>query len=437
MRPPFYLRQLALDLDRWIADGLVPAENREHILAAAGVTKSRHALPIVFSILGVVLLGAAAMSFVAANWSAMGKPERLLVLFGAMAAAGAIAAFLYARALKLFADAASLMTVIMFGVAIMFIGQTYHIETGWEAGLAMWATGALIAALVVPSRAALSVALVIGTVWTITATYESPGAVHWPYLAFLAAAVAGRIWRGWQSEFHLAMASFLFWLGFNFAAIGETFALTEAGMVALTAAVFLGLWLIAHTLDAISVEKMKPYEQAQSLARYGIVGAFILFFMLQLTGADRDADASAILSAWFVPGGAAFAAIIVLSVLAATRRALSALDLLAAVVFAATALAYPAWSAYAGEDSLDLTYTALLGAFIVWGIAHAARVDDRLLINLGFAGFAAWTLYLYAGYFSSLFDQAAFFAVGGILLVGIGAVLEMARRRVIRHAEAR
>jgi uncharacterized membrane protein len=436
MRPPFYLRQLTHDLDQWIASELVAAENRDRILASVGAATKRQALPIIFGILGVVLLGAAAMSFVAANWSAMDKLARLLVLFGSMGAAGALAAFLYARGLKLFADVASLLTVLMFGVAIMFIGQTYHIDTGWSGGLMLWATGALVAALVVPSRAALSVALVIGTLWTITAATEAPKEVHWDFLPFLAAAVAGRVWRGWQTEFHLTMLSFLVWLGFNFTTIADALTLGHAQMVALATVLFLALWLLAHVLDAMGVRNMRPYAQARSLSRYGLIVAFIFFFMLHLAGPDDTMRAEAVLNTWLAPGGAAFAGIVVLAVLATTQRALSALDVLGAMAFAVAALAYPVCVAYWGEARLDLPYTALLGVFMVWGIAYAARIEDRLLINVGFAGFAAWTLYLYAGYFSSLFHQAAFFAVGGLLLVGVGVVLEMVRRRVIKQAEA-
>ncbi len=428
MRPPFYLRQLARDLDSWIAAGLVPAENRVRILDSVGATTKRQALPIIFAILGVVLLGAAAMSFVAANWSAMDKLARLVVLFGAMGASGVLAAVLYARGQKLFADAASLLTVLLFGVDIMFIGQTYHLQTDWTQGLMLWATGALICALVVPSRAALSVALVIGTAWTVMGTFEHPKEVHWEYLAFLAAAVAGRIWRGWQTEFHLTMASFLFWLGFNFTALSDSLFLIPAETVALAAVIFLGLWLAAHILEK------RDYAQAHSLARYGLIGAFIFFFVLQLTGAGSLVPAGAVMHTWLLPGAAAFVGIVVLAVLARMGRGLSALDVVGAIAFALAALVYPVWAASAGEARLDLPYTALLGIFIVWGIAHAAHAEDRLLINLGFAGFAAWTLYLYAGYFSSLFDQAAFFAVGGLLLIGLGVSLEMVRRRVIQHA---
>jgi uncharacterized membrane protein len=200
-------------------------------------------------------------------------------------------------------------------------------------------------------------------------------------------------------------------------------------MIALLAAVFLGMWIAAHLLEK------RDYGQAHSLARYGLIAAFTLFFILHWADAPAVAPDVA-MSSWIAPGGAAFAAIVVLLALATKERALSALDIVAAFAFTAASLIYPIAVVYGGEDRLDLPYTALLGVFIVWGIAHGARTDDRLIVNLGFAGFAAWTLYLYADYFSSLFDQAAFFAVGGLLLLGMGVVLEMARRRVIRHTGA-
>src|SRR5450432_4116785 len=97
MRPPFYVRQLRLDLEEWIAKGLVPASSRDAILAHAGAgTRTR--LDLILAVFGVILIGAGAMSFVAANWQEMGKLSRLIVLFGTMWAAYAIAIFFLGRA---------------------------------------------------------------------------------------------------------------------------------------------------------------------------------------------------------------------------------------------------------------------------------------------------------------------------------------------------
>ena len=96
MRPPFYLRQLRRDLEDWIAKGLVPAASRDAILASVG-SGTRTRLDLIFAVLGVILIGAGAMSFVAANWQEMSKLTRLIVLFGTMWAAYAIAIYFLGR----------------------------------------------------------------------------------------------------------------------------------------------------------------------------------------------------------------------------------------------------------------------------------------------------------------------------------------------------
>src|SRR5262245_41800373 len=91
MRPPFYIRQLKQDLEVWIQKGLVPEESREAILESLGAGSSGRRLDVIFAIFGVILIGAGAMSFVAANWADMSKLVRLVVLFGSMWAAYGVA----------------------------------------------------------------------------------------------------------------------------------------------------------------------------------------------------------------------------------------------------------------------------------------------------------------------------------------------------------
>ena len=63
MRPPFYVRQLRRDLDEWIKRGLVPESSRAAILESAGAGQGM-SFASILGILGAILIGAAAMSFV-------------------------------------------------------------------------------------------------------------------------------------------------------------------------------------------------------------------------------------------------------------------------------------------------------------------------------------------------------------------------------------
>lgn len=431
MRPPFYIRQLKRDLDRWIADGLVPMANRERILASVAGPGERAALPAILGVLGVVLLAAAAMSFVAANWEAMPKLARLGVVAGGMWTGFVIGAVLLVRQRPIFAHAAILFGIAMFGAGIFFVGQLYHLNSGWPPGLMLWAAGALATAALVPSRPAFIAALAIGFAWIFAWIDARYGAeIHWSFLAFLAGAAALAHWRRWHGEFHLYAVAFFVWALAQGEAVAALTGFGAPQVVAIYTTAFLVLFLVARFLGAAG------YVHAQSLERYMGLAAFIGFFVLLRTGADEPTAAGvALTAAWLgYAGGAAFLAIL-LAGLAAARGAFSALDLLAAIAMAAAVLTYPVLEPGLGRDALETPYLVGLGALIVWAVAYGARVGDRVAVNGAFTGFGLWTLYLYTEVFADLLDQAAFFAVGGAGLVALAVTLDRVRRRVLAREQ--
>src|SRR5688500_5359382 len=91
---PAYKDKLAEDLDRWIGAGLVEADKRAAILASVPDARRLDAATAL-AWLGGLLLGIAAIAFVAANWEITPKLMRfaiLLTAFLALAGAGAWAA---------------------------------------------------------------------------------------------------------------------------------------------------------------------------------------------------------------------------------------------------------------------------------------------------------------------------------------------------------
>jgi uncharacterized membrane protein len=65
-----YRARLERDLDRWIAEGLVPAASRAAILSEAHEPRRLDAAAAL-ALVGAMLLGAAIIAFVAANWDGM------------------------------------------------------------------------------------------------------------------------------------------------------------------------------------------------------------------------------------------------------------------------------------------------------------------------------------------------------------------------------
>lgn len=132
-------------LASWVTAGALPAERFAAALRVAGVTPGRGAwrsfLHHAFVWLGVTLLAAAAICFVAANWPALGRFARFALVQGAIVAALLVAA---GRGLDTLAGRSALFAgAVLVGVLLALVGQVY--QTGadtWEL-FAAWAVAIL------------------------------------------------------------------------------------------------------------------------------------------------------------------------------------------------------------------------------------------------------------------------------------------------------
>jgi uncharacterized membrane protein len=422
MRPPLYARQLRKDLDSWVAKGWVPESSRKLILDEVGANAAQRTLPAILATLGVVLIGAGAMTFVALNWDQMSKLMRLVVLLGTMTAAYGLAIFLMLRGWNAIAQAALLLGVLFFGVNIMLIAQIYNINAGWSDGLLLWGAGAMLTAYLVPSRASLVSAILIGALWTGYAVDESGfETIHWPFFVYIAAAAVLAHIKHWRAEMHLVFLSLIFWSCMNYSGIETALGWSGAELVALYSIVSFAFWVIGRLIEK------SDYAFNTEFERYGLVLAGIGLFMLQWTDAEGHTASSA---GWLVFCVIAALGIIGGSVLARLRGTMSNLDVIGAMLFTAAVLLYPPQVITLGSQ-LEIPYLILVAIYIVWQITHALRVEDRTLANIGFIAFLLWGVYLYISVFEGLADQATFFLMGGVILVVMAVGLESVRRRVM------
>lgn len=149
------LTQRAFDrlLDRWILEGRVAPDQRAALLADARAA-GRIAHPAtVIAVFAAVLVGLAALAFVAANWQAMPRALRLGLLVVALLGAhgGAIALFRVGLAAS-FGHAMLLLGAGLFGVAMALVSQMYHLGGDLSRLLLVWGLGAAATALAGRSR---------------------------------------------------------------------------------------------------------------------------------------------------------------------------------------------------------------------------------------------------------------------------------------------
>ena len=149
-----YARRLDRDLARWREQGWISADAISSIRQDVASRSRSLELAPVLGILGAVLIGFGAMSFVAAHWNEMARLLRLALIFAGLFGAYGLAGALFDRDHPAFAHAAILVGVALFGAGIMLalapliprlpaVPRAAHSSSASEGGLALMRVPAL------------------------------------------------------------------------------------------------------------------------------------------------------------------------------------------------------------------------------------------------------------------------------------------------------
>jgi uncharacterized membrane protein len=350
----WYRYKLERDLVRWQAAGWVTEPGAAAIRADVRSRKSPFGVAPVFAMLGAVLFGFAVMSFVAANWTAMSKLARLTLLLATLWACYGGAAVLLQRQLNAFAHAAVLGGIAVYGASIMLIAQMYHMEGSPPDAVLMWALGALLAAVLVRSNAALAAAFVLLVVWS---CWERglAGSAHGSFLVAWLAAAAVAAWLGWRPGLHLAAVSLIVWLvplGFFILDRHAHWLVVLLGAAACAASVGGGR----------AIDQRVPASFA--LFTYGLLVAFAGLYIMQFI--DRFSIFAS------QPDSQSLARLVLLAI---------------------------------------LTLAGLLAAML-WALAN----DNRAALWLAYAAFALEIFTLYLKTFGTLLNTSLFFLVAAVIV---------------------
>jgi len=159
---------LRREVEQWLAEGLVDADQSRRILARYALGDARGWGRLVFSAIGAVLIGLGVILFFAYNWQELPKPAKLALVFGALIAAHG-SAILYARR----AGAASgvieglhALGTMLFGAGIWLVAQIYHLDEHYPTAFLVWSLGALALAWAIPSLVQAMLALFLVAFWS-------------------------------------------------------------------------------------------------------------------------------------------------------------------------------------------------------------------------------------------------------------------------------
>ncbi|WP_158272096.1 DUF2157 domain-containing protein [Marinicauda salina] len=431
-----YRKRLARDLERWIAQGLVDPANRQAILDSASSGRPAWSATGAAAILGAVLLGLAAITFVAANWAEMARALRFGVILAALWAAFAGAAAAFARDRDAVGHALALLGAALFGAAITLTAQTFNMSAFRNTGVLIWTGGALATALVLPSRPVLILAALLGAAWAVLESVNpyAPD-ILWSYLAVwaLTAAAATRM-HSLVSWTLLAIGLFV-WLGFTMKSFVDAGALFELEAFALYALIAAAIALAASALREARLAGAGVLSNWAAIA--GLLAGWALQFPIAayvrtveraeradwLDPGTRWAEVFGPESgAFLVPALVAGGVILACGLYARARGRLETSALAAVLAATAFLIALPFIARAAGPEAvaaLRIGIGAAVYAVAVGLILQGARGERRVIGGIGVAAFILQSIYVYATLFGDLLDTAVFFLVGGALLLGL------------------
>ena len=87
-----YRERLEADLARWQAEGLLPPKSADAIRATLRPVPEGITIATVVGIVGGLLIAAAFLAFIAANWTAIARPLRFAILLAGIVGAYGVAA---------------------------------------------------------------------------------------------------------------------------------------------------------------------------------------------------------------------------------------------------------------------------------------------------------------------------------------------------------
>ena len=278
---------LARQIDLWQSQGLLDQETADRLRLDVKTRNKSFGIGGVLAVLGSLLLGAALILFIAANWEVIPRIWRVALILLVMWSGYLGGAWLQQRGddgqgnklAVIFAPALYLLSAITYGAGIALIGQMYHMSGDMTTAALAWGVGVLIAALLLRAPILTAAALGIGGFYLSTVLHELGGQVNlvasyrWVLPLYILAGIGAIIYTKADKAMHLlAMLSLAYLLAMYFDL--ESSAVLIA-MIALGAVLIIGqgLWPAFERLS---------YGFGSQLAGYGLAAVLLGMFIFQV-----------------------------------------------------------------------------------------------------------------------------------------------------------
>jgi uncharacterized membrane protein len=204
------------DLQHWVDAGLIDTSAAERIQQFERDSgRGRLRWPAILAVsFGALLLCAGILLFVSAHWDEISPAQRFTLVL-VMVAVFHLAAGLLGTKVPAMGVALHLAGTATLGAGIYLAGQIFNLEEHWPAGLMLWASGAVLAWLILGQwpqalLAALLIPAWLGGEWSL-ATERYAGAWNIAAQGFLLLAIL--YFSAPQKESNRALRAGLLWVG--------------------------------------------------------------------------------------------------------------------------------------------------------------------------------------------------------------------------------
>jgi len=399
MAEPTFAERLGRESERWVAEGLITAEQAAALRgryegAAAVREEPRGRAASALAVVGAAAVGFGVIGFLAANWEAMSHGLRLALITAAVGGAYAAGYELRDRTGRLprVGEALYLLGVLLFGAALFLVGQMYNVEAHDPLALLVWAVAAAVVALAVRAPAVAVAALLIFTAWV---GFEAGTALEDSGEDATALAVLAVLYGG---------------------------ALYGLGTVA---------------LERIRAAWLTETRLAFAGRRLGLlIAAAGLFVFTFSEASDELGSAGRSLDGWLQAALLLVAAVALASAVALALGARRSGRGEAAVFAVAVALLLIGVFAGGSGDLYALLFNLVFAALALGAILSGYLNDEPWLVNLGVALVAIDLVARYFDVFWSALPRSLGLILAGILVLAIAWGLERQRQRLLARMDA-
>lgn len=279
-----YASRVKRDLARWVERGLISAELSQTLAADIDASERRSlSFGSVLAMMAALLVGAAILVLVAANWEAIPRIVRVLALFAAIAVGYVGGALLKNRDHAAIGEALYIVGAATFGASLALVGQMYHMAGDEVSAIITWSVGTAIAAALLRSASLNIAAIGIALAWLVLwMTDYWGGSRGFPYYFIVLAALYWLLsyWTRSVVARHCVLLSVIFYV---------SLLVTEHD----TVAVAVPMALVAALLFAASVFAPAPVERVAQLdgrlPAHCLIAFLVAVFILQIDNIDETA----------------------------------------------------------------------------------------------------------------------------------------------------